>query len=103
MSVLIGSWEFEGPFSDIQDLRHEPGIVAVLARSNDELELVEIDESDSVKDFLEKRMVPKFSPSDIDGFSTAVYYCSDLNATLRQGLVEELMKEFGDDDQDYNA
>jgi hypothetical protein len=94
MSVLIGSWEFEGPFKEMHKLKAEPGIVALLARNKGELELVELDESDSVSEFVGRRIKGTTHPSIT---AAAVYYCSDLNTTLRQGLVDELMKEFDDD------
>jgi len=97
MSVLIGSWEFEGPFSETHKLRAEPGIVAVLARNNNELELVEMDQSESVRDFVKNKVKVRFDSFLNHGFATAVYYCSDLNSTLRQGLVDKLMKEFDDE------
>jgi hypothetical protein len=95
MSVLIGSWEFEGPFNEFTELRSEPGIMALLSGSNDNMELIAIEESDSVKDHLEKKTKNgRAQKGDKSDFATAVYYCSDLNATLRQGLVDKLIKEF---------
>jgi hypothetical protein len=97
MSILIGSWEFEGPYNEITELRAEPGIVALLSCANDEVELIAIDESESVKDYLEKKAGKGARRYDGDrAISTAVYYCSDLNATLRQGLIDRLIKEFED-------
>jgi len=101
MSVLIGSWEFEGPFSATHELRAEPGIVALLTNSDDEFELIAIDESDSVRGYLEHQRKSVLQNSD--RLSTAVYYCSDLNSTSRQGLIDELMKEFECDDQENDA
>src|SRR5215470_10851321 len=99
MSVLIGSWEFEGPFNECTELRPEPGIIALLSGTNDDMELIAIEESDSVKDHLErKKLNGQSRRGNNDPFATAVYYCSDLNATLRQGLVDKLVKEFGDED-----
>ena len=99
MSVLIGSWEFEGPYNEFADLRSEPGIIALLSGTNDDMELIAIEESDSVKDHLErKKLNGQARKGSINPFATAVYYCSDLNATLRQGLVDKLVKEFGDSD-----
>jgi hypothetical protein len=98
MSILIGSWEFEGPYSEITDLRAEPGIVALLTSGGDDLELIAIEESESVKDYLLQKKNGSVRRQGDCGFATAVYYCSDLNATLRQGLVDKLMKEFGDAD-----
>lgn len=95
MSVLIGSWEFEGPYSELAQLRSEPGIVALLSGTNDDMELIAIEESDSVKEFLErKKMNGQSRRGCNNGFATAVYYCADLNSTLRQGLVDKLIKEF---------
>jgi hypothetical protein len=96
MSILIGSWEFEGPYNEIGDLRAEPGIVALLTLGGDELELIAIEESESVKDYLQQKKDREMRLRGDCGFATAVYYCSDLNATLRQGLVDKLMKEFGE-------
>jgi hypothetical protein len=99
MSVLIGSWEFEGPYNELAQLRCEPGIIALLSGSNDDMELIAIEESDSVKDHLErKKLTGLVRKGSKNPFATAVYYCSDLNATLRQGLVDKLVKEFGDAD-----
>lgn len=91
MTVLIGSWEFEGPFISPRDLKNEPGLYAVLAGKGNNVELVTLDESRSVRtavqDLLE--MTPGTMP-----FTTAVYYCSDLTTSLRQGLIDEVLKEF---------
>jgi hypothetical protein len=95
MTVLIGSWEFEGPFNKTDELRSEPGLCAILHTKNENIELVEIEETDSVRKFIEKHS--KFHFSDrmpTDNFAVAVYYCSDLTSSLRQGLIEEVMKEF---------
>lgn len=95
MSVLIGSWEFEGPFNECAELRPEPGIIALLAGTNDDMELIGIEESDSVKDHLErKKLNGRARKGAINPCATAVYYCSDLNSTLRQGLIDKLVKEF---------
>jgi hypothetical protein len=95
MSVLIGSWEFEGPFNEYAELRPEPGIIALLSGSNDDMELIAIEESDSVKDHLERKKQKRHTrKGSMNPFATAVYYCSDLNSTLRQGLIDKLVKEF---------
>jgi hypothetical protein len=100
MSILIGSWEFEGPLFETQKLKAEPGIVALLTKEKDELELLELDESESVSDFVRRRIKSNAQPSVS---ATAVYYCGDLNTALRQGLVDELMKEFEDQDAECPA
>lgn len=95
MTVLIGSWEFEGPFNQSNELRSEPGLLAILHVDNDNMELVEIEETDSVRKFIEKHDKYHFSHRmPTDKFAVAVYYCSDLTSSLRQGLIDEVLKEF---------
>lgn len=95
MTVLIGSWEFEGPFSQSNELRAEPGLCAILHNDNGNMELVEIEETDSVKKFISKHSKYHFSDRmPTDKFAVAVYYCSDLTSSLRQGLIDEVLKEF---------
>jgi hypothetical protein len=95
MSVLIGSWEFEGPFNECAQLRPEPGIIALLSGTSEDMELIAIEESDSVKDHLERKKLGRHAQKGATNpFATAVYYCSDLNSTLRQGLIDKLVKEF---------
>jgi len=108
MTVLIGSWEFEGPFERAMDFRKEPGVYAILENNlenkptnlNDDFELIELSESDNVKEALEN-----FKNNNADfvtgnkNISAAVYYCSDLTVSLRQGLIAELLQEFEDGEE----
>ena len=97
MTVLIGSWEFEGPFGNLSELHDEPGLVAILTGKNDEYELIEMEESDSVKSFIDTHNKYNFRVENADeDLLVAVYYCSDLTASLRFGLIEEVMKELDD-------
>jgi|LakMenEpi03Aug12_release.lakeMendotaPanAssembly.Ray.scaffolds.fasta_scaffold403976_2 hypothetical protein len=95
MTVLIGSWEFEGPFDKSNELRAEPGLCAILHTASDNLELVEIEETDSVRKFIERHKTYHFSDRmPAHKFAVAVYYCSDLTSSLRAGLIDEVLKEF---------
>lgn len=91
MTVLIGTWEFEGPFENIGDLRDEPGIYAMLTSINNEFELVELNEADNVQHTFST--LQEVTPSDRP-LSIAVYYCSDLTDNLREGLVDVILQEF---------
>lgn len=95
MTVLIGSWEFEGPFNKTSELRAEPGLCAILHTASESMELVEIEETDSVRKFIEKHKTYHFSDRmPTEKFAVAVYYCSDLTSSLRAGLIDEVLKEF---------
>lgn len=106
MTVLIGSWEFEGPFGNLGELRDEPGLVAILTGKNEDYELIEMEESDSVKSFIDNHKKYSFSDGTLeDNLAVAVYYCSDLTSSLRFGLIEEVMKELdaGDGEANYDV
>jgi hypothetical protein len=96
MTVLIGSWEFEGPFSGSDELRDEPGLVAILVGAHNEYELLEMEESDSVKKFVDA--YDKFQVDGVTDVAVVVYYCSDLTSSLRAGLIDEVMKELEEGD-----
>jgi hypothetical protein len=101
MTDLIGSWEFEGPFNKSAELRSEPGLCAILHTDNENIELVEIEETESVRKFIEKHNKYHFSDRmPTDKFAVAVYYCSDLTSSLRQGLIDEVLKEFDQADSE---
>jgi hypothetical protein len=91
MTVLIGTWEFEGPFEVREHLREEPAIYAILSSVEDDVELVELNETENVhQQFLRLQEV---TPADRQ-VSIAVYYCSDLTDGLREGLVDIILREF---------
>ncbi len=95
MSIYIGSWEFQGPFTITMDLLHEPGIYAILSGNGDQIELLEIDESESVRASIENHPWCHFPGHGNGGaLAVAVYYCADLADCLRAGLVEQLLAEF---------
>jgi hypothetical protein len=95
MTVLIGSWEFEGPFTQAKEILHEPGIYAILTCTDSEYELLEIDESESVRATLERHdRFPLGKPESATNVAAAVYYCADLTTALREGLIEEVLREF---------
>ena len=95
MSIYIGSWEFQGPFTTTMDLLHEPGIYAILSGKEDQIELMEIDETESIRGSIENHPwyhLPRYGNGG--SLAVAVYYCPDLTDGLRAGLVEQLLAEF---------
>lgn len=95
MTVLIGSWEFEGPFTQAKEILHEPGIYAILSCTESEYELLEIDESESVRATLERHSSFSLGKNECESsLAAAVYYCADLTSALREGLIEEVLREF---------
>ncbi|MDX2106835.1 MAG: hypothetical protein SFY67_10580 [Candidatus Melainabacteria bacterium] len=53
MSVVIGDLEFEGPYLSIENLSDSPGIFAVVNSADKTFDLVEMNDSDLVKETLQ--------------------------------------------------
>ena len=49
MSMKVGKYEFEGPYSSKDDLNDESGVYAIHCRRDDKYYLIDIGESDKVK------------------------------------------------------
>jgi hypothetical protein len=98
MGIVIGPIEFEGPYADANNLKAEPGIYAILSESKGELELVELDEANSVKNCLDTdeytsnmRFWLETSQSNL---VAAVHYTPELSRDERRNMKMRLMQEF---------
>jgi hypothetical protein len=98
MGVLIGQIEFEGPYADFNDLKNDAGIYALLAENGEELELVELEDSHSVKEcFTDSEFTNNlrfFQDTAHGQLYTAVHYTPGLSAEQRRQVRLELMREF---------
>src|SRR5262249_22730461 len=91
MSIHIGSWEFQGPFTKTMDLLHEPGIYAILSGMEDQIELLEIDETESIRASIEHHpwyQLPRYGSGG--PLAVAVYYCPPLMVVLGEAPGEQL-------------
>lgn len=98
MGIVIGPIEFEGPYSNSEHLKEEPGLYALLCESKGEFELVELDEAGCVKHCLDgdeytsnMRFWQETSSSNI---VAAVHYTPQLSKDQRQYMKMRLLKEF---------
>lgn len=95
MSILLGQYEFLGPYLDPADIKNLPGLLAVLVQIGTEFELVELSES---IDLRQSAQSAAFIPPSVDStFSFAVHYTDGLLTKEREQLRDEIMKEFNDD------
>lgn len=100
MGVLIGPIEFEGPFSDFSQLKDSSGIFAILTQLGEDFELVELDDSNCVRDSLmdseftsNLRFLQDTAKSTL---FTAVHYTPKLSHEDRRQVCIELLREFED-------
>lgn len=98
MGVLIGPIEFEGPFADFGELKNDAGIYALLAESGEELELIELEDSASVRDcFAETELTSNlrfFQDTAHGQLFAAVHYTPGLSESERREIRLDLMREF---------
>jgi len=84
MSVVIGELEFEGPFLSIENLNDAPGIFAVVNAADKSFDLVEMNDSDLVKETLKSHPhLPKWQKICPE-VSIMVHYTKDLSTKERK-------------------
>ena len=100
MGVLIGKLEFEGPFNEALNIREEPGLFGILCEVNDELELVELDECDCLRNCLTREEhvnnILFYTETCRGKLSAIVHYTSDLQPKERRDLKRQLLFELED-------
>lgn len=94
MAILIGELEFEGPFHHIDDLSDEPGIFAVLVKSSEDFELLEMDDADQVRERIFAHPERDTWNSLPSGIAVAVHYTSDITPEERREIKQALEVEF---------
>lgn len=96
MAILIGALEFEGPLSDIDLLGNISGIYAVLCQNGEDLELLDLGESEYVREGLRGHPDRDLWHEQGLEIAFAVHYTSDLSNKERSELKEALDVEFSD-------
>ncbi|MBX9722879.1 MAG: hypothetical protein K2X81_15870 [Candidatus Obscuribacterales bacterium] len=98
MGIVIGPIEFEGPYMDAVNLKEEAGLYAILCENKGEFELVELDESSSVKNCFDideytsnMRFWQETSHSNL---LAVVHYTPDLSIDQRRDMKKQLLEEF---------
>ena len=94
MSIKIGNYNFEGPYTSTTNLKNQSGLYAILGRKseNQKWNVIDIGESSQVKE-----RVDNHDRSDCwnrQGYSTiaaAVYYCNEQE---RMRIEKELRSHF---------
>lgn len=98
MTIIIGSLEFEGPMQDIDLLSDAPGVYGVLCQSGDEFELLELGESESVRDAVVNHPDRNDWLQHGLDVSFCVHYADDLTDSERAELKDTLEREFDEID-----
>lgn len=97
MSIMIGTVEFQGPYSQPAEINAQPGIYGILCQVGEEFELIDLDESHSVRDCLVSEEYTNnmlfYAETCSGALSAIVYYTPHLTAAQRCELKYDLLSE----------
>lgn len=88
MSIIIGELEFQGPFLNINKLSDAPGIFAVINTEDRIYELVEMNDTDQVKETLLSHPHLNTWQKICPELAFAVHYTDKISAEERQDVRE---------------
>ncbi len=101
MSVLIGKLEFDGPYSNPEDIKPEPGIYGILCQVAGEFELIDLNESHCLRDCLESEEHTNnllfYSEACAGQLSGVVFYTPELSRAERVELKNQILAEFDEE------
>lgn len=92
MSVLIGQYEFEGPFNSVNELKYRPGLYAILHYEDEEYTLIQMGQAESIRDCIEL-YPPSYSLCTGSTLVVALY-TSTGRSKQRRTMIDEILVEF---------
>ena len=93
MGILIGKYEFDGPYNDVNDLQEKEGLYAVLYQTGEEYELIHLSHADNVRERIELLPTEKAKEGQV---LLAAFYTDSCGNRERTSMVDDIQKEFAD-------
>jgi len=93
MSILIGKYEFDGPYNDVNDLQEKEGLYAVLHQEGEDYELIHLSHADNVRERIELLPSEKARQGQV---LLAAFYTQRCGNRERSSMVDDIQKEFAD-------
>ena len=94
MSINIGKYNFEGPFTSTGNLKNQSGVYAILGRNSDadRWNVVDVGESGTVRERVENHdREPCWKRQGYRQLAVAAYYCPEAQ---RMRIEQELRAQF---------
>jgi len=99
MAIMIGKYEFDGPYESVDFLEEAKGVFVVLHRQGDEYELIHAAEADNVREFISVSQAASRTTGGTVTF--AVCYTPECKAAERRSMVAEILAELDDDKSEH--
>ena len=95
MSIMLGKYYFQGPYSSLNQLQNKPGLYAVHCQE-EEKKILDLGEAAQIKDRIKthERMKCWLRCSDGQGISVSAYYTRHWNQMNRKKAILKLRKKF---------
>lgn len=94
MSILIGKYEFDGPYKSVADLEDRQGLYVVLHQDGDNYELMHVSHADNIRERIEYSQ-SGFNPTS-GRVLLAACYTPQCGLRERRAMVEDILLEFND-------
>lgn len=91
--ILIGLYEFDGPYSTEVEPEHQPGVIAILRHTADELEIIHLRAGEDVN-VLWRRARAWYSNWQPQELSMAIYYMPGLSRSEVNRVLGDIFDEF---------
>lgn len=96
MSIAVGSYTFEGPYTHLASLRDQPGIYAILCQRNGQYLVVDVGQTQAVRQRIEthdrKSCWSRNCGSGV--LAAAVLYTPGLSEDARRRIEEGIREQF---------
>lgn len=97
MTILIGKYEFEGPFVDLSELKEEPGLYAILYCEDEDYLLVQLSQADNIREQIE--LSPSSDCLTVGVVQIVACYTDNCGQRQRREMVDETLIEFEDQEE----
>jgi len=95
MSITIGNYKFDGPYTDTDNLENKSGVYAILSSDNGKYNVIDIGESSDVRDRVENHDRKECWFRNCSGeIEIAVLYTPNQQQSGRMQIEQELRKKF---------
>ncbi|MBW1947585.1 MAG: hypothetical protein JRI33_06555 [Deltaproteobacteria bacterium] len=95
MSIKIGKYTFEGPYTSTANLEDKSGVYAILCKKNEKYNLVDVGESATVKSRVETHDRKDCWQRNCNSTLTvAVYYTPGLKQPGRKAIELEIRDQY---------
>ena len=95
MSITIGKYTFDGPFTSTDELEDRSGVYAIVCKKGGKLYLIDVGESATVKTRVENHDREDCWKENCQGtLAFAVYYTPKLQQPRRMAVEQEIRSQY---------